>query len=64
LTLPMAWLTCRIFKILAKTSIPRTTAASCMENKRKVMEKLAEISLSYFSSQKKIFHNKMIKIYM
>ncbi len=62
--LSMAWLNWMIFRFPAKTSIPRTTVASCMENKRKVMEKLVEISLPYFSSQKNIFHNKMIKIYM
>jgi hypothetical protein len=40
------------FQNSRQISIPRATVASCMENKRKVMEKLAEISLSYFSSQK------------
>jgi hypothetical protein len=35
-----------------QNSISPTTVASWMENKRKVMEKLAEISLSYISLQK------------
>jgi hypothetical protein len=40
------------FQISRQNLIPRTTFASCMKNKRKVMEKLVEIALSYFSSQK------------